>query len=281
MLEHRSNIQVETVRELYHRAKALLPNVHKSFEETLIFHNRMVDEKLQFISKELPDLIIEIEAERSAIATLLNQEKRLSQELVKSQTVVELEEIAIQLNQTYEQKGKLEEQQRQLLELHESLRQKRLELDTINQMIQDKDSLIQSRVTKFNQFFSEISSRLYNEQFVLVPEKTDTGYTLNISTLDNNPGTGKKHGQIAAFDLAYVLFADDLGLKALHFILHDQIETVHQNQLLTILETVIQDINCQYVLPILQSKVPAGLNLREYKILELSENDRLFKLEGA
>lgn len=38
-------------------------------------------------------------------------------------------------------------------------------------------------------------------------------------------------------------------------------------------------INCQFVLPILKDKIPDDLNIDEFIILELNENNRLFKVD--
>lgn len=68
---------------------------------------------------------------------------------------------------------------------------------------------------------------------------------MNISSLTGNLGTGKKKGQIAAFDLAYIQFAQEVGIDHLHFIMHDQIENVHDNQISNLLTEIIGGINCQ------------------------------------
>ena len=75
-----------------------------------------------------------------------------------------------------------------------------------------------------------------------------------------NPGTGRKKGAIAAFDLSYIQFADSLNIKCLHFILHDQIEMIHGNQIETIFTELVESINCQYITPILDDKLPPGFD---------------------
>ena len=109
-------------------------------------------------------------------------------------------------------------------------------------------------------------------------DKNEKGFELNISTVSGNPGTGKKKGQIAAFDLAYIQFADELGINCLHFILHDQIENVHDNQITSLLNEIVSNINCQYVLPVLRDKLPDDINIEEFQILSLSQEEKLFKI---
>ena len=112
---------------------------------------------------------------------------------------------------------------------------------------------------------------------MLSPDKNEKGYELRIDSISGNLGTGKKKGQIAAFDLAYIQFADALNIDCLHFILHDQLEAVHDNQISSLIEIVSQ-VNCQYVLPILRDKLPGDIYTEQYEVLSLSQTDKLFAL---
>jgi hypothetical protein len=122
-----------------------------------------------------------------------------------------------------------------------------------------------------------MSEILYDENYILTPTQTNAGYDLNVTNIEGNPSTGKKKGQIAAFDFAYIQFADDLDIKCLHFILHDQLENIHDNQLITLVE-VAENLNGQYIVPILRDKIPANIDVSKYEILSLSQNDKLFKV---
>jgi len=83
---------------------------------------------------------------------------------------------------------------------------------------------------------------------------------------------------MASFDLAYIKFADAMGIPCLHFILQDQIENVHSNQISNLLTEIVEEVNCQYVLPVLRDKLPRDLNVEQYEILSLSQNNKLFKI---
>lgn len=198
--------------------------------------------------------------------------------LQKSGAFEELEKIVVELNKYYEQKGNLEEQKRLWNQTINNIEKYKEELDSIDKNITSKEDLLNERITIFNKYFSSISQKLYGEQFVLSYDKNEKGFELNISTVSGNPGTGKKKGQIAAFDLAYIQFADELGINCLHFILHDQIENVHDNQITSLLNEIVSNINCQNVLPVLRDKLPNDIDIEEFKILSLSQEEKLFKI---
>ncbi|MFD0992249.1 DUF2326 domain-containing protein [Tenacibaculum geojense] len=273
-----SNIDVSQIQHLYKEAKILNPSIQKSFEETLNFHNSMLSEKINFITEELPVLNDSIILKRRELKELLINEEKFTTKLKKSGAVSELQKIITNLNIAYEKKGNFEELKRLWEKSMNKLNDISRDLNEINKSINDKDSLIKSRIEDFNRYFSSISSKLYGEQFVMSSEKSEKGYELNISSISGNLGTGKKKGQIAAFDLAYIQFADSLDIESLHFIIHDQIETVHGNQILNLMTTIINEINCQYIAPVLRDKLPTDIDTSIYEVLKLSQESKLFKI---
>ena len=274
-----ANIDTTHIEKIYQQAKKLIPDIQKSFEETLAFHNQMIKEKEKFITQELPELEQKTNSLRRQISELLIQEKNLSDRLIKTTVVKELQETVSELNKLYELKGILIEKKRLWKSSISKLEEISTELNGIDAVIKSKDGLIKERVSKFNEYFSEISYSLYGERFVLSTDKTKKGYGLDISSVGGNLGTGKKKGQMAAFDLAYIQFADTLEIKCLHFILQDQIENVHHNQITGILTEIANKVNCQYVLPVLKDKLPADIDVKQYEVLSLSQSDKLFGLK--
>lgn len=273
-----AEINVEQIKFLYEEARLLIPDLQRTFEDTLKFHNEMLNEKKIFILKELPAIEKTLSSLKQMINTLIQKEKIISDSLQKTDVFDELEKIVSELNKYYEQKGGLEEQERLWEQTTSNIDSYKEELKNIDKTILSKEELLRERITIFNKYFSEISQKLYGEQFVLSYDRNEKGYELKISTISGNPGTGKKKGQIAAFDLAYIQFADELGINCLCFILHDQIENVHDNQISSLLNEIVSNINCQYVLPVLRDKLPDDIDIEHYKILSLSQKDKLFRI---
>ncbi|ORU93125.1 MAG: hypothetical protein A6F72_06155 [Cycloclasticus sp. symbiont of Poecilosclerida sp. N] len=270
----------EKIASFYKKAKSLIPNLQKSFEDIVGFHNRMIKEKIIYITKELPDLDSKLKGLQNKSSALLNDEKNYSEKLKKSNTIDDLQEISSKLHTLHEAKGAVEEKKRILQDSASKLKNITRELGVINQKISEKGALIEERIANFNLYFTEMSNQLYAEKFILSSNKTDKGYLLDISSIAGNLGTGKKKGQIAAFDLAYIQFADNNGIHIPHFILHDQIENIHDNQISQLLTEMVANINCQYIVPVLQDKLPESIDIEKYKILSLSQQNKLFKVEG-
>jgi len=281
--QEKTNINVSELEQLYKKANTLIPNLHKSFEDTVLFHNQMIEGKINYIAQELPELIAKISTLDLEINNLLRAEKKFSDKLRKAGVIEELQIVIDELNQIYENKGKYTEQLSKLEDSTLKLRDLEKELNTIDDNIKNLDVNIQEKVRLFNNHFADISQKLYGETFALSAsfekqKRTNNKfYKLSVDSLNARAGTGKKKGEILAFDLAYIKFADEQNIKCLHFVLHDQMETVDNNQILTFLQEV-SNANCQLIAPVLREKMPKELQAGDYEILSLSQDQKLFKI---
>ena len=279
----RADTDTAAIAKLYAQAKLLLPTLQKTYEETVTFHNQMLVEKEKFIAQELPAIDNRLSAIKYQIQANLVAEQQLNIKLQKAGIIEELQPIIEELNAKYEQKGKLSEQATQIKAANAKLAEINKQLAAIDQAIADKDEFVQARVKAFNAHFSTISEHLYGEKFALIApqvkhsKKPVKFYKLQVDSVSGRPGTGKKKGEIAAFDIAYVRFADEAGLRCLHFILHDQMEVVDDRQIVSLRDEVVKT-NCQFIVPILRDKLPTELNQAEYQIITLSAEDKLFRI---
>lgn len=273
-----ANINIDQIKRMYERAKSFIPNVQKTFEETVSFHNEMIQQKVAYISEELPNLEQEINQLKRSLNTFIIKEKTVSESLSKSGAIEDLQLIINDLNSYYEKKGNFEEQKRLWEKSNDNLKKLIDKIEKINLNILSKDELIQQRIEEFNSYFSDISSRLDGVHSLLSADNEGGIYKFKIDNIEGNPGTGSKKSQMASFDLAYIKFADSLNIPCLHFILQDQIENVHSNQISNLLTEIVNEINCQYVLPVLRDKLPSNIDIKPFEILSLSQSDRLFRV---
>ena len=126
-----------------------------------------------------------------------------------------------------------------------------------------------------------ISHELYGETYALTFDKMTNKkgqqfYKFN--AFNANMSSGKKQGEILCFDLAYLLFADEQQLPCLHFLLNDKKELMHDNQLVKVSEFV-QSKNIQLVISILKDKLPTTVLDKAHIAVELSQKNKLFKIE--
>ena len=277
------NVDEKIVQSIYSEAKVLLPYLQKRFEEVLVFHNNMIEEKKRFIGHELPQIDNALARYEKHKQELLQEEVNLSKKLQKTGALEELESLIQQLTQQHEEKGRLEKLKELLEKSKNKIDKWKDDLQEINKRLKNENDQIEERISKFNTYFGEFSKQLYDKPFVLSHEFNEhngqTNLKLSITGLEENPGTGGKRGEIIAFDLAYIQFAKNLDIPHMNFVLHDQIENIHDNQISAILLNEVQKIHCQYIVPVLQDKLPSDINPSQYSVLSLSQDDKLFKIQ--
>lgn len=277
--EKTADIDTAEIRDIYDKAELLIPNLQKSFEDVLSFHNQMIENRINFISEELNSISDALNSEMTNLGELIEEESLVNERVHDVEKIESLEVVIANLNSLHEQKGRLEKQKELWQTSNLNLKKVEDDIGSINSKIEEKDHLIEQRISQFNKFFADISERLYGVSAVLSADKDEEHYKFEVTNIERNPGTGKKKSQMAAFDLAYIMFADQFEIPCLHFVLQDQIENVHSNQISNLLNNIVGEVNCQYVLPVLRDKLDgADVDIEKLKVLSLSEADKLFRV---
>lgn len=282
----KSNIDIQQLKQIYEQARDNIGDLQKSFEDLLIYHNQMINEKVKFITNELPQINSQINEKNNNLNNLLTQEKELTDIISKSDTYEELEKLILETNEKYRLKGECENKITQLNEVENNLAVYNDILQSIDKGLfsEEFEKKVKIQVYKLNAYFSAISDLLYNEKYALTYDiKNKNGKRLyKFSTYipyGPNVGSGKKQGEISSFDISYILFADEENIPCMHFILNDKKELMHDNQLIKITE-LVNNKGIQFVTSILRDKLPNELNKQEYFIVELSVDDKLFRIES-
>ena len=283
MEQEMSDIDLQQLRQIYFQAGTQFEKIQHTFEELVTYHNKMVAEKIRFISKELPELNSKITDERKCLDTLCEEEREYATIVAQGDTFAELEKLIEELNEKYRQKGEYESIISQMEDVDTNIKQYREELDEIDQKIftDDFEDTVKNQINKFNVFFSEVSKKLYGETYAIkyeteINKKQQKMY--KFSTFNANMSSGKKQGEILCFDLAYIQFADSEKMPCVHFLLNDKKELVHDNQLVNLLDYV-SDKNVQFVASILKDKLPDKLRKEEFYVIELSQDNKLLRIE--
>lgn len=283
MEQEMSDIDLQQLRQIYFQAGTQFEKIQHTFEELVTYHNKMVVEKIRFISKELPELNSKITDERKRLDTLCEEEREYATIVAQGDTFAELEKLIEELNEKYRQKGEYESIISQMEDVDTNIKQYREELDEIDQKIftDDFEDTVKNQINKFNVFFSEVSKKLYGETYAIkyeteINKKQQKMY--KFSTFNANMSSGKKQGEILSFDLAYIQFADSEKMPCVHFLLNDKKELVHDNQLVNVMDYV-SDKNVQFVASILKDKLPDKLRKEEFYVIELSQDNKLLRIE--
>lgn len=278
---------MESVANIYKQAHAYIEKIDHTYNELVSFHREMKAREKEFITLELPKLRLRIDDSEERIKELRKQERDLEEKLNLSANMTTFDELITNLNNCYKEEGSLEQRISQIETVENSIKQKEGQLKAIDEDLfsEKREKIVQEQLDKFNSHFSSVSKRLYNESYEIIKEikiSKDNKPHYKFSPLAaDNFSTGKKQGEVTCFDLAYISFADEEDIPCLHFILHDKMELLDDNQLLSIGSLTEEQGNVQLVASILQDKLPQDLTAKKYIILELTQNDRLFRIEDS
>ena len=271
---------LDAVAAIYKQASAYIPNLQKSFEDLVSYHNQMLENKKDFLSSELPNIEGSISRYQKQVDELRREELELSAEITSSDTFADLEEVIGMLNALFQKKGSNEAAISSITEVENNIAELNRELEGIdsNLFSEGFQQQIDSQLGKFNGIFSSFSNRLYGEQYAIKcdPDTKRGKRVYKFATIDVNFSSGKKHGEISCFDLAYTKFADIEGIACLHFLLNDKKELMHGNQLNEIAK-IANEENIQFVASILEDKLTDELRDQKYYVVELEENNKLFR----
>lgn len=278
-----SQIDMQQLRVLYEEACDHIEGIQKTFEDLVDYHNHMIVEKMKYIEQDLPELLDKLQELQNELTALRKKEKELTERIAKGDSFEELEKVIFELNEKYRLKGEYESVISQLEEVESNIDSLNEQMDNIDNYLfsEDFEDLLKEQLMKFNKFFSAISQELYGERYGLsykpVTNKKGQQY-YKFNAFNSNMSSGKKQGEILCFDLAYLLFADEEQLPCLHFLLNDKKELMHDNQLIKVAEFV-QNKDIQLVISILKDKLPQAVLNKAHIAVELSQNNKLFKIE--
>lgn len=280
-----SSIDLRQLEMLYSEATINISGIQKTFSDLVSYHNNMLVEKAKFIAADLPALISKIKEEEKLISELLKQERHFSEKVAKGDSFEELEKIIVDLNEKYRSKGEYESIISQLDEVETNISTLRENIKSIDDLLfsEDFEEILKSQIKKFNRYFSAISQELYGEKYALKYDRVinkNNQQIYKFNAFNANMSSGKKQGEILCFDLAYILFADEEQMSCMHFLLNDKKELMHDNQLIKVADFV-QGKNIQLVVSILKDKLPDSVLQYAHVAIELSQDDKLFKIEKS
>lgn len=274
------NIDTNSVKLLYEEAMEYSENLNKNWDEFLEYHEKMVAQKVQYITKNIPEINKKIEILDNDIFHLREKQKNITEENFPKNSLQNLEDIIFKLNEKHEEKGKYEKIISLVEEKNKENDEHSKKLNDINSKMHSEEieKRLNENLLKFNKYFSLISYRLYNEKYNLQYSlKNDKGEYYNWNIDASNQSTGKRQGEIIAFDIARILFHNSLKLSIFNFLLNDRKELMDIKQL-EVITDIAKEHKIQVIFPMLRDKTNNKILANSHTVVELSQNNKLFKV---
>ena len=276
--QEKKDVDFATLQAIYEEAKSYVPNLQKSFEDMVTFHNSMIQNRIDFIHSQLSVKQEMLEQYSVQLNAILLEKEKVTIEALDEGLLDELNMLNKQIEELSLKKGEIQQSINLLEEQEQARSQFSKELSEIEEQMESDG--VEEKIKKFNQIFAGYCDKLYGEKYLLAYNenwKEEAKFPISIASLGGNVGTGKKKAVIVAYDLAYMQYGIDAGIPVPQFVIHDKMENTHINQLKTIFE-ICDGIQGQYIIPILRERIDKidDKYIEKAKVLELSSTNKFF-----
>lgn len=261
---------------------AISDGLKRSFEELVVFHNKVVSNKVELLKRDLTIYLSREEVIRKEIISLQNVESSIFRHIKEPDTLKSIGSLYNDLLKINEQIAGISALLNKIEITKDEIEEIEISKFKIVQEIAKNTHELGKNVELFNRFFGELSKSFYGDRYIFDLEfdvETEK-CRFDIANIAPNPTGGKKKGELSAFDLAYIQFVKEVNLKRPSFVVHDSIEDVDVNQVYDIFRRA-EHLDGQYIVALLSDKLvdPRFDSLKKQSVvLELSENDKFFKI---
>lgn len=272
-------VNQELANDFFQEISELLPSITKTFLDLVEFNSQLSRNKLSYFNDRMQELIREKENKENILTELteknsefisLVEENKVDLYYDKLNQLDELKIKKVKNDSTITSLGNIEEQK-------QSIEKRLSELEMI---VKNNEVEYQKKMDVFNSYFKSVAGRINKEQPVLLYNPKTDEFPVSIGQLSEGTSTGTRKSLIAAYDIAYQLFAREIKKVTPHFIIHDVLESIEGDDIRALVDEV-ENNPMQYISAILKEKlVSSGMSTEkqnEIIVLELSMKDRLFE----
>lgn len=276
---------IKTIGYMYEEAKLLNISVHSKFEQTVNFHNSMIENEILYLNERIYRITDEINLAQSSYKEITCKYNNILEKLGEMGSLRQYTELNSQIEKLSIDISSI---QTQLNQLKKALLEKNnyeKELKSFSATLEDSiDVFKRKNLEIFNSYFSKYSTIIYDELWYVTfsANEENTAFKFNINSVTQNVGSGKKQMLVAAFDLAYMSYIQDIriNLPFPRFATQDKVEIIDTEYLKKV-KSIVEASNGQFILPIIEDKY-LGFNDKGIEgtvILELNSEDKFFNIE--
>lgn len=277
LTESKSKIDPKIIKSLYAEAKVLIPEIQKTFEEVLEFHNTMILNKLNYVEKHILKLEKEKEKKQKTLKPILDEQSRILTLLDNTGSFDDLIKVREELNELYTNRGKIVVQIEEIKEIQKSIESNNQDFELVNEIFNTYlEALNENIQDVFNKYFKDYTFLTHGEQLYLLYNPESRKFEFD--NIKGNVGDGYKKTDIIALDFAFINYFEAMGLNFPRFVVHDKMEIIHKNQILKVFE-IADTLNGQFIVSVLKERISflGEEYIKAHTILELSENNKFFK----
>lgn len=269
------------IAALYNEAKSLVPDLSKTLEETIEFHNSIMSRKAEYVEELSEETADELDDLRESLQVLLSEEMRKVKDLSRDGHFSGFILIEKQMQDLRESRGRLSYVISEVEASNKKIQELKAASDAARRSIAVQYSDLNTKLDRFNEVYSMITKRLFvnHENELVVSEGKDGKAIFSIRNEELNTGDGVPRAAAMAFDMAYVDFVKQHKSRLPTFTVQDYLESVDEDKLAKLFNFA-NERKIQTIVAILSDKLDGfGEHfLQENVVLYLKKEEKFFKL---
>lgn len=274
-------VNIGEITALYNEAKSLVPNLSKTLQETIEFHNEIMSRKAAYVEELSVDTADELLVLRSSLAERLADEKTLVKDLSRDSHFSGLILVEKQMQDLREARGRLAYVTSEVEASRKKIADLKGTVDRVRRNIAVYYSDLNAKLKVFNEAYTEITKRLFvsHHNELVVSASTNGKADFTIANEERNTGDGVPRAAAMAFDMAYVYFVNKFKSKLPAFTVQDYLEVVDEDKLIKLF-SFANEKKIQTIAAILNDKLD-GFDpqfLEENTVLRLTKDVKFFKI---
>ena len=279
--ENVMEFDVKALQRIYEEAVELVPQVNKTFEEVLSFHNRVFSDRARQSIQRKSVIEFEISALKSDLNNAIENEQAVIKELASSNHLDGFISIEKEIQTLSEAKGRIGFVLDEAKSLAKNSASIKSDIQQLKVKVENLTQTLDENLNIFNSFFVDLTRRLFKKHANFLNVTTDDAGNLKfgIVNTEKNTGDGSPRAESMAFDIAMVAYAKRTTDKLPHFTLQDYLESVDEDKL-QILFDYAGEHKLQVIISILNDKLTTFNTdfIQKHGVLFLSQSNKFFKL---
>ncbi|WP_042150211.1 MULTISPECIES: DUF2326 domain-containing protein [unclassified Pseudoalteromonas] len=276
------NIDTALIEKIYNDALKLVPNLQKELDDVVIFHQQVINKKVQYLQEKIEGYEQDVERNTVFLNRKLDKEKELFKSLIGESHLSGFFVIESEIQEKREERGRVSVIIDEVAIESNEINDLEGQIQTLRARNKQKIVSLKAKTDIFNEHFKVISRQVFKD-FSLslnVSTKSDSSeLEFSIVNMDKVSGDGSPRAASLSFDMAFVEFVKQEKIKFPHFTIQDYLEAADQDKLAT-LAKLSSEKKIQVVVSILKDKL-ASLSpefITENTILSLKKSDKFFKV---
>ena len=183
---------IGSLKLMYEEVKFYTENMHKSFEEVVAFHNKMLKNELNYTLNKIKQYNADLSKLTHNRQIIAKKYSDILKRLSKTGSLAEYTKLNEQIEKISEKRGRTEQQIEDIQKNQKSCDDLKTELQNIVNQIDQKLISFDEKLAKFNSFFTSYSKKLYDQEFFLSYKQDNDIIKFSIKDMNGNEGPGKK-----------------------------------------------------------------------------------------